>query len=101
MHIIYLFISLTNQDALLEKYSYKGSFSDLQKKDIGRPKKSLFVRQHSNNLNKVNVPSIFSSVVSLCSTRRLSFVGYVSLSMASSNSFNGLLSYPHWKALHF
>ncbi|XP_030952382.1 1-acyl-sn-glycerol-3-phosphate acyltransferase 2-like isoform X1 [Quercus lobata] len=35
--------AFVTKDALLEKYSYKGSFSDLQKKDIGRPKKSLFV----------------------------------------------------------
>ncbi|KAK7832968.1 1-acyl-sn-glycerol-3-phosphate acyltransferase 2 [Quercus suber] len=35
--------AFVTKDALLEKYLYKGSFSDLQKKDIGRPKKSLFV----------------------------------------------------------
>lgn len=32
-----------HRDALLEKYFNKGSFSELQQEDIGRPKKSLLV----------------------------------------------------------
>lgn len=44
------FFFLSKQDAVLEKYFSKDIFRDKKLQDIGRPKKSLFVRRCYNNV---------------------------------------------------
>lgn len=55
LDIFYLFCCPNHQDALLERYFCKGTFSDLKQQDIGRPIKSLIVRSQSTIWTKLAI----------------------------------------------
>jgi lysophosphatidic acid acyltransferase/lysophosphatidylinositol acyltransferase len=95
--LIFFPFSLTDQDALLERYFCKDSFSDLQQQDIGRPIKSLFVRYQSHNLNKSNVIILF--LILFCKQVVISWICLLVYCIVIFFQWSSLLS--SWEGIAF